>query len=319
MTNIQPANPIIWHNPNMLDSGFTTVIGAFILVLGLGYLLRQRNVFSSRDTATLNKVLFNLALPALIIEAVLASDVSAKHLSVSLVAFLTTAFLFLFTWIVGMLFRWEKPTLGSFMLTASLGNTAFMGFPLILAVYGKEQLVWAIFYDYAIGLTMLSIGALLARHYGKEQAERSPRRLISLPSLLTLPIAILLRDVPLPQPLLLAVEFLANATIPLVMLSIAFSLEVTMSKSIGPVSTATLIKLAVAPLIAGLFGSLIGLSGAPLEISMLQAAMPTAMIAVILSVEYGLNKNLASAAIIFSILLSLLSLPFVKKLAVLFQ
>ncbi|MFM7885624.1 MAG: AEC family transporter, partial [Pseudanabaena sp.] len=48
---------------------------------------------------------------------------------------------------------WSGPTQGSFLLAMTLGNTAFMGYPVSLALVGPQYFAWSLFYD-LIGSTI---------------------------------------------------------------------------------------------------------------------------------------------------------------------
>jgi predicted permease len=48
--------------------------------------------------------------------------------------------------------NWSKPTQGSFLLAMMVGNTGFLGFPVILTLVGAEYFAWGLFYDLSISL-----------------------------------------------------------------------------------------------------------------------------------------------------------------------
>ena len=54
---------------------------------------------------------------------------------------------YLFFNLLGKYFGWSRKLIGCLVITAGLGNTSFLGFPIIEALYGKEGLETAIIVD----------------------------------------------------------------------------------------------------------------------------------------------------------------------------
>jgi predicted permease len=70
-------------------------------------------------------------------------------------------------------------------------------------------------------------------------------------------------------------------------------------------------KLAIAPIIAYLVGKLLNLQGLDLQVLILQTAMPTAVNSLVMVKEFGGNALMVARAIIFSTVMSFISLPLI--------
>ncbi|MDZ7952416.1 AEC family transporter [Nostoc sp. DedQUE09] len=74
----------------------------------------------------------------------------------------------------------QPPTQASLILAAMLGNTGYLGFPITLAMVGKEYFAWALFYDLLGSFPgTYGLGVLLAAHFGGGVQNHSRLRLIS--------------------------------------------------------------------------------------------------------------------------------------------
>jgi predicted permease len=74
---------------------------------------------------------------------------------------------------------------------------------------------------------------------------------------------------------------------------------------------ASFIKLVGGDAIGLLFALLLGLSGVTRQTAIVEAAMPTAVVAGVLATEFNSDARLVSSIILLSTLLSVLTLPFV--------
>jgi predicted permease len=72
----------------------------------------------------------------------------------------------LLLFLLGKKYGWSKK-IGCLILTAGLGNTSFLGFPIIEALYGQEGMKTAILVDQPGTFVVLSTLELSATMYSK--------------------------------------------------------------------------------------------------------------------------------------------------------
>src|SRR5690625_5558692 len=78
-----------------------------------------------------------------------------------------TAFL---VWLTARWLRWSRSVTGAMLLIVPLGNTSFMGIPLIEALLGTEALPYAILYDqFGTVIALNTYGVLVAAWYGGQK------------------------------------------------------------------------------------------------------------------------------------------------------
>ena len=115
------------------------------LSFALGYLLQNASLLSRQHIASLNRllnrVIIFIALPALILTSLPGLKVSYDHFYVLLTPWVVTALSFALVHILRRWFKWPKDISIAAALLLSLGNTAFLGIPLIRYQLGEEAVL----------------------------------------------------------------------------------------------------------------------------------------------------------------------------------
>ncbi len=208
---------------------------------------------------------------------------------------------------------WSKQTQGSFILSAMVGNTGYLGYPVTLAFVGTQYFGWALFYDLlgsTLGSQILGI-ALAARFGGGFQSHwQIFQALLTNPALWSLGFGLGFRQIPLPD---IAEQSLQNSAWTIVAASLILIgmrlRQISSWRSLSRASVSLGIKMLLVPLILGSSLSLFGLKGAPQLVIVLQMAMPPAVITLVIAEVYNLDRDLAVTAIAVGAVGLLLTLP----------
>lgn len=286
-------------------------IPSMILIIFLGWFTRRIGFLDERDVNLLNKIIIYLALPALIFLAVRQSQLSLSLVKIPFLAILVMALCLGVAYLVGRLSNYAPKTFGSFLIASSMGNTGYLGFPLTIGLFGYSNLVKAVVYDFGTVVVIFTMGIVIAKKFGEAGKEGSViKEFLIFPSTLALVFGLLLHPVPLPKFLLGSINYLGQATIPLIMLTIGLSLK---AEGIGkywlPLLSLGAIKLVLAPFFAFFVGSLGGLTSQTLGVFVLEASMPAVMLSLVVGLKYGLDTKFLPVAILTSTLASLITIP----------
>jgi predicted permease len=134
---------------------------------------------------------------------------------------------------------------------------------------------------------------------------------VRVPVLYTATAGLLLNlgQVPVPQPLFRAIDLLADAAVPgmLILLGIQLS-RVSLTGIPWVALGSTTVRLVAGPLCAWLLCWLLAIGGAERNVMILQAGMPTAVMAAVLSTEYDTEPELVSTVILISTVISMATL-----------
>lgn len=292
-------------------------VTAFAFLVGLvvlGNLLGRSGVLPEATPTVLNQVVLTICLPASILLHASALPFNAGVLAMAAVPWLLGALSALVVLAIGRACAWPRETTWLLVLGIALGNTSFLGYPLVSALLGEEALPHAVIYDqFGTFIMMSSAGiAILARvGAGADSSPRAMlRRIVGFPPFIALIVALTLMPAEPPAPLAAVLERLADALLPLVALAIGVQLRLRLPREhLGPLAVGLAGKLMVLPAAAWPLALLLGLEGSALQVAVLESAMPTMITAMALAAAAGLAPRLAAALVGYGIVLSAATLP----------
>lgn len=290
---------------------------AFALILSmlaLGMLFARLEVLPASAAETLNLVVLYVCLPAAVLIYVprLHADASLAGLIVTpwLLALATIALVVLATRAFG--FRRDEHAV--LLLCVALGNTSFIGYPMVRALLGESALPYAVVYDQFGTFVLLStFGLYVLAKYGGDApptARQVLLRIARFPPLWALALGLTLMPEQPPAWIASGLQRLADALLPLVMLAVGLSIQLKLPRDeVKPLAIGLLLKLVLVPALALPLGLLFGMQGAMFRVNVLESAMPTMITAGALAISHNLAPRLAAALVGYGILLSLVTLP----------
>lgn len=299
-----------------------TAISALLLIL-VGAAARRFGVLKPENGRVLVDVVLYLALPALVIDILIDATLSAELLLVPVACILIHLALLGICFLVARVGRRDDRTTGAIMVAGAVGNTGFFGLPLIAASGGGLSLPAAVMYDtLGTGIITWTSTVLVASMFGGEGASRKELvrgvgRALALPPMWALGAGLLLNllhaDPPdwIDRPF----EILGAATLPLVMIYAGLVMEPRgIRKAWGEVTVTSVIRLVVAALVGFAIGTGLGLGGPVLDTVVIMAAMPTAMMSLVIGSMHGLRADVLAGAVLVTTLLATITLPSLRGL-----
>ena len=273
--------------------------------------------------AYLGQFLFWVGVPGSLIHFLRQADLSGGVWVAPFMAWITFAIALGLAWLWLQLSTQVRsaPAKGAFLLSAMVGNTGYIGYPVILLLpqLGTTYFGWAVFYD-LLGTVFAAygLGAMIGAYYGSNKLaarSRAPwqQSVIALAKAPTIPaflFGLALRSVALPHWLDRSLQGFAWSMVILSLVLMGMQLQQLRSwRQVPPALQATVIRLAIAPALVGLLLTLVGITGAPRLVIVLQAGMPSAFAMLVLAETFHLDRNLAVTSVGVSSALLLLTLP----------
>lgn len=298
------------------------VIAAFLALIPIalvGALLRIVLPGAEQARLTLNRLVLIAFLPALIFHTIMTCPLDATFVQVPLTAAGT---ILVVLGLATLTFRFlpiPRATKGAMILAATFGNVTYLGLPLLEGIYpqaGNEPAKVAILFEVTTSTLVLTLGALVAIAHGTGDSptwRRMARETLRLPPLWALAAALLWRATgwPFPAFLLDATGIMAAGVTGMMVLSLGMALHVRPTALLALVAPVAALKLLVAPAIASALVVPIGLGGLTRDLAILEAAMPSQLLSLVIASRYRLDEATLSAVIFGTTLLSLLTLPVV--------
>lgn len=294
------------------------VIGQAAILIACGVLWR---VFSPQgldaDTLrnSLTSVVYVLLLPALVLVVLWRADLSLDALRVAILAMIGIGVGMGSAW---LWFRRQRPAataLGALLLAAAFPNATYMGLPVLEASLGSWARAVAIQYDlFACTPLLLSVGVMMAQHYGGVGERAHPvHNLLRVPPLWAAIIGVSLNllEVPLPSLMGGVMDMLAAGVVPLMLFSLGLGLRwgSGWGSRLSLVMPVVLIQLLLTPLVVWGVSDLTGLVGQVRTAVVLEAAMPSMVLGIVLCDRYRLDSSLYAMAVTLSTASSALTLP----------
>lgn len=285
-----------------------------LLTLGLGLLFSRLRVLPENSADVLNRVVLYLCLPAAVLTYVPRLQLDRSLIGLVATPWLLAAATVMLVGLCSRVLKLRREEHAALLVCVALGNSSFIGYPMVRALLGDHALPYAVVYDQFGTFVLLSTFGLyvLARYSGDTPptTRQILARIGRFPPLWALLFALTLMPAQPPAWIGAALKSLSDAMLPLVMLAVGFSLQLRLPPSeLRPLCVGLVLKLLVLPLLAWPLSLALGLRGEMLQANVLESAMPTMITAAALVIAHRLAPRLAAAMVGYSILLSLLTLP----------
>ncbi len=219
----------------------------------------------------------------------------------------------LFAWL-GRMLGWSRGRIGALIIVCGLGNTTFMGYPLIEALHGRAGLKIAVVADQFGSFPILaSLAVVAASLYAGQDpdARQIARRVFTFPAFLALLAGLAVNMLGgWPQVIHDTLKPVGATLTPLALFSVGLQLQLlAVRRHVGPIVAGLGWKLLLAPLLVWLLGRAAGIDGLVLTVGVLQSAMAPMVSAAIVADEYDLDPELANSVLGVGILVSLVTIP----------
>lgn len=279
-------------------------MGLWIAIFSLfcGLALQFFPAFPKERVAHLGKnYLIYLALPALAL-----LHIPPLQLKWDLLLAPSSAwFTFLLSWVffafLGTKLGWDKRTTGCLILVAGLGNTSFLGFPILELLYGEEALGTAFLIDQGGSFLLVStLGVFIGSRYGdggRSTFEVFKKMLLFPPFLLLLATLVMSYfRVALPNMFLPWLQGIGTSMAPIAMAVIGLTLSLdrkwTQNKHLWyGLGYRLLLAPACVWLLYGLF---LPSDSLTLKVFVLESGMAPMISGALLAMEFGLQPRLAT-------------------------
>ena len=290
---------------------------AFALILtmlALGMVFARLRVFPDNAADVLNRVVLYVCLPAAVLTYVPRLHVDASLLGVVVTPWVLTAATIALVGLATRLFGFRRDEHAVLLLCVALCNSSFIGYPMVRALLGEHALPYAVVYDQFGTFVLLSTFGLyvLARYGGDAPptAREIGLRILKFPPVWALLVGLTLMPEQPPAWIGGALQKLADALLPLVMLAVGLTIQLKLPRDeVKPLAVGLLLRLLVMPALALPLSLAFGMSGEMLQANVLESAMPTMITAAALAISHQLAPRLAAALVGYGILLSLSTLP----------
>jgi malate permease and related proteins len=294
-----------------------TVAPVFVLML-VGYVVFRVGWLSDNADASLLRITVNLLFPCLILHTVMSNSAVMTPANLTwppFLGFATVALGFLVSYLAAPLLGVREPVQRrTFAFTTGLANYGYIALPVTERLFGPGSKAIVLIHNVGVETALWTVGIMLLAGTSPRQAWRH----ILSPPVLAIVAALALHFSGargwLPHFLLSAIEMIGVTAVPFGLILTGATFADQMRKVAAPGSAAVgigsvLLRLALLPMGILALAKWLPISPELRQVLMVQAAMPAAVIPVILAKHYGGNPATALRIVLITSVLGLLTIP----------
>jgi len=307
--------------------GASSFIVLFLFLIVVILMLRHWKVIEADQNPIFSKLLTSFVLPAFIFSQVANLKVEYSYLFFGAAILISELITGIVSWATGKwVLRLDRPSTGAFILGSTFGSVSQIGNAFLKLVFDNNFAVSAmgvVTGQFGVGLPVNVVGPVVAKSFGDSENNNSLFSLIKSifmnPPTIALILGVLWNRLNIPSDgfivkiLFEGLNIVSASMTFLVAVIIALSLKPIKMKGVWTVLIlAAFFQLVLQPFITyGIF-SMLNAQNEHHQATLFLSAMPATPLAVVFCARYGANSQLASQIVIFTCLLSLISIPIVS-------
>lgn len=285
-----------------------------LVCLLLGIALGRIKALPANAHTTLGALILYVPLPAVCLLALPDLEWNLTLIPLALVTWIIFAMAYFLFNFLGRKFNWDQQLTGCLILTGGFCNSAFVGFPVIEALYGAEALKHAIFLDQSGSfLIVSSFGIWIALTYssGKMRKRILFKKIILFPPFIAFILGLIggligwraegsTREI---------LERLASLLTPLALISVGLQLHWNeIRHELRYLIAGLSFKLIAAPLVIFVIYFFVGVEKNIFRVAVMESAMAPMITSSILAASHNLRPRLAGMMIGVGVPLSFITL-----------
>lgn len=293
---------------------FIDVVAPVFAVVLIGYL---GGPWLGLQVRTLSRVSYYVFMPAFVFHIISEAQIQAALVG-QMTIYITAVYIAcaLLAFAVARGLRRSPEVTGMYVLIAAFSNSGNFGLSIARFRFGELAMTPATIYFIVLTLVGFTIG-VAAASWARGGAMGAIASVFKTPSLLAFIPAALLSMMNVGVPLFFSriTGLLADAMIPVMLVTLGVQLaDVGKPQLSLDVVVASAVRLLGGPILAAILAIPFGLTGLVRSAGILQASMPAAVLTAIIALEYELVPGLVTTTVLFSTILSLVTLTVVLTL-----
>ena len=295
---------------------FQTMLKLFLLLV-LGFVLFKCHIFDEYTNKKISALIVNVASPMLIISSIAGvegNDKSIVFLMIGAGILMYIGFIILGK-IINRIFPFPKKDWPVYECMVVFANTGFMGYPVLLDVFGQEAVFYASLIHMAFNFFVYTY-AIMCLTKGDDNEFKLNFKQLLTPGIVLIFIGILiyLFDMQLPSVLMDTINSIGSLTAPLSMMMIGSSLAVYPIKDSFTDWRSyvfAFVRLIIVPFMTMIVCRLLHINPYYANITIITNAMPVGSMVLMLATQYNANVKIVTRNIVVSTLLSVITIPIV--------
>ena len=295
---------------------FQTMLKLFLLLV-LGFVLFKCHIFDEYTNKKISSLIVNVASPMLIISSIAGVEGNYKSIVFLMIGagiLMYIGFIILGK-IINRIFPFPKKDWPVYECMVVFANTGFMGYPVLLDVFGQEAVFYASLIHMAFNFFVYTY-AIMCLTKGDDSEFKLNFKQLLTPGIILIFVGIFiyLFDIQLPSVLMDTINSVGSLTAPLSMMMIGSSLAVYPIKDSFTDWRSyvfAFVRLMIVPFVTMIMCRLLHIDAYYANITIITNAMPVGSMVLMLATQYNANVKIVTRNIVVSTLLSVITIPIV--------
>ena len=295
---------------------FQTMLKLFLLLV-LGFVLFKCHIFDEYTNKKISALIVNVASPMFIISSIAGVEGNNKSIVFLMIGagiLMYIGFIILGK-IINRIFPFPKKDWPVYECMVVFANTGFMGYPVLLDVFGQEAVFYASLIHMAFNFFVYTY-AIMCLTKGDDSEFKLNFKQLLTPGIILIFVGIFiyLFDIQLPSVLMDTINSVGSLTAPLSMMMIGSSLAVYPIKDSFTDWRSyvfAFVRLMIVPFVTMIMCRLLHIDAYYANITIITNAMPVGSMVLMLATQYNANVKIVTRNIVVSTLLSVITIPIV--------
>ncbi|MCB1178132.1 MAG: AEC family transporter [Leptospiraceae bacterium] len=280
-----------------------------IISFFLGIIIRKSGQIKGEVIQVINGYILNISLPSLILLYIPKLNLKPDILIPVSMAWIVFIISFIFFHLLAGVFNIPRLTMYCLILCCGLGNTSFLGLPMIEIFYGKEGIPIGILCDSPgsfLVLSVLGLPMILRANNENTTLKGTIKKIFSFPPFLAFIFSFFLIKTNYPFWLDSTLKTFGATLVPLALFSVGYGFNIhSILKTYKYIIVGLFFKMILIPIIIIFYLKFLNIQNSLLfSVIVFESAMPPMITAGIIAMEKGIDKELASNLIPVGIILS---------------
>lgn len=290
---------------------FNVVLPVFLVSGGIA-MLQSRLRLNADALARTAMLIF---VPALTLRAVLeAESTDSEMVLVTLAVIGELIVMLVLSELAARLLGLGHPEKGALVSSTVLGNAGALALPVLVFTYGDAAFLPGMFHVILFNVLLLPVTSVYLAVLQHASLRSALRRVASSPFLYAAILGLLLRllGVAVPEPMIKAINLIADGAVPLMMVLLGVQLAETLeigfpAARLPALAMLNILRLGIGPLVALGLVTLLGLEGIARTAVVINGAMPTAILASTVARDYAADVPLTTLGVLTTSILGLVT------------
>ncbi|SEM04466.1 hypothetical protein SAMN04487770_12436 [Butyrivibrio sp. ob235] len=288
------------------------------VLMGVGIICRKTKMMNDAVSKGMSAIVVNIASPAFILSAGINQETYIGPdmlITCAIVTVVIYAELIIIAVFLPKLLRVDAKHVGTYRVMTIFSNIGFMGFPIILAMYGETGLLYAAFFQFPFNLLIYTYGISVMQGDSKdgEGLNIQWKKIFNVGVIAVfVSVALFLFRVRVPASIESVIDSLSGLTVPMSMMVIGYSLAGMKLKELFSkkrLLVFALIKLIIIPVVTIFWLHFFITDKILLGVCFVMVATPVGSMTAMLAEAYDGDKETASMGVALTTLLSVFTIP----------